>query len=166
MGICSFMTPSRYSGSYIKFFCGVSVQEVLDCGIKVYWHENWYEDSKIRWRREEYEAQKWSLLRKESDLPEDGKERVVRENGKEVCLVSSVRIFYRATGEQFKRLLAVDAENKRRGEEYWRWYRESGQADRDAEARGRFWSNYLSGAGRAASEQYVYEHDIAPEAAI
>lgn len=159
---CNLGLPHRYIGGTHDYF-SVSLQQMIDAGVRIYYHVDWHRCRDHFFNVPELEEQKWRLLRKESDLPES-EVKEARINGRDCCVESSVSISFRIPPNIYARVKEVEAENKRRGEEYWRQYRESGQADRDAEARGRFWTRYLKGS--RVSEQYIHDHDIAPEAAI
>lgn len=133
---CAIMLERKYSGSYEKFNTSVSVQELLDAGVRVYWHKAWYEEifSGFSWRAEGRENTRWDLVRSEDNLRDmDGTEAVI--NGKRyegrVLIYCNIR-----DDELWEKVLAIEEANERKAEEYWRWYRESGKADEAAMARG------------------------------
>ena len=133
---CAIMLERKYSGSYEKFNTSVSVQELLDAGVRVYWHKAWYEEifSGFSWRAEGRENTRWDLVRSEDNLRDmDGTEAVI--NGKRY--EGRVLIYYNIRDDElWEKVLAIEEANERKAEEYWRWYRESGKADEAAISRG------------------------------
>ena len=136
MSCCAIMLERKYSGSYEKFNTSVSVQELLDAGVRVYWHKAWYEEifSGFSWRAKGRENTRWNILESEDKLRDmDGTEAVI--NGKRY--EGRVLIYYNIKDDAlWEKVLAIEAENKRKAAEYWKWYRESGKADEAAIERG------------------------------
>jgi len=133
---CAIMLERKYSGSYEKFNTSVSVQELLDAGVRVYWHKAWYEEifSGFSWRAEGRENTRWELVRSEEEISRfDHTEVTVNRKRYEGIVLIAFDIRDAALWEK---VLAIQTENERKAEEYWRWYRESGKADEAAIARG------------------------------
>ncbi len=134
---CAIMLERKYSGSYEKFNTSVSVQELLDAGVRVYWHKAWYEEifSGFSWRAEARENARWELVRREEQIRafDHTEIRVNRKRYEGIVLIA----FDIRDDALWEKVLAIQAENERKAEEYWRWYRESGKADEAAVQRGR-----------------------------
>ena len=132
MSCCAIMLERKYSGSYEKFNTSVSVQELLDAGVRVYWHKAWYEEifHGFSWRAEGRENTLWNIVESEDKLRDmDGTEAVI--NGKRY--EGRVLIYYNIKDDAlWEKVLAIQAENERKAAEYWKWYRESGKADEAA----------------------------------
>lgn len=150
---CKRMLERKYSGSLDKYWTDVSVQELIDAGVKVYWHVNWY--GVIRW--EDAEDTTWRLARSEAEM--DRYDFAMKEwEGR--TLEGRVMIYFDIADEAtWKEVQAIARQNEAAEEEYWRHFRESGRADRAAKAR----SMLLFGAGDYTQEWY--DRQIAPEAA-
>lgn len=145
---CKRMLERKYSGSLYKYWTDVSVQELIDAGVKVYWHVNWY--GVIRW--EAAEDTKWRLARSEAEM--DKYDFAMKEwEGR--YLEGRVMIYFNIKDEAtWKEVQAIEKRNEQEEKEYWREFRESGRADQCAIERG--WA--LMGA-----DPEWYEKQTAPE---
>lgn len=152
---CKRMLERKYSGSLYKYWTDVSVQELIDAGVKVYWHVNWY--GVIRW--EDAEDTKWKVARSEAEM--DKYDFAMKEH-KGRTLEGRVMIYFDIRDDAvWQEVLAIERRNEAREEAYWKEFRESGRADRAAEAR----SMFLFGAGGDYTQEW-YDRQIAPEAVI
>ena len=145
---CKIKLERKYSGSLYKYWTDVSVQELIDAGVKVYWHVNWY--GVIRW--EDAEDTKWRLAKSEAEL--DRYDYAMKEwNGRP--LEGRVMIYFNIQDEAtWKEVQAIAKRNEQAEHEHRRQFRESGRADQCAIERG--WA--LMGA-----DPEWYERQTAPE---
>ena len=123
---CKIKLERKYSGSLYKYWTDVSVQELIDAGVKVFWHVNWY--GVIRW--EAAEDTKWKLARSEAELYRY--DSAMKEwEGK--YLEGWVMIYFNIKDEAtWKEVKAIARRNKQAEHEYWREFRESGRAEQCA----------------------------------
>lgn len=123
---CKRELERKYSGSLYKYWTDVSVQELIDAGVKVYWHVNWY--GVIRW--EDAEDTKWRLARSEAEM--DRYDFAMKEwEGR--TLEGRVMIYFDIQDEAtWKEVQAIAKRNELAEEKYWREFRESGRAEQCA----------------------------------
>lgn len=147
----------KYSGGYYRFWTDVSVQELIDAGVKVYWHEHLYDGHGLR--SEEAEETRWRLARSEKEIHE-ADYRLMEIDGK--FYDGRVAIYFNIQDEEtWNEVQAIERQNKAAEEAYWTDYRETGKADRAAVARGLFFGGYKND-----YSQEWYDTQIAPEARL
>ena len=157
MSRCKFCMQRKYSGSLYKYWTDVSVDELIRAGVRVFWHMNWYEADRygLGMRREDLEEPKWALARSGKEL--DMLDESMAERGGRFYERVLMIYFDIKDDRLWREVQAIEKANEEKEEAYWRWYRESGRADRDATERG--WA--LMGADPA-----WYDRQTAPQALL